>query len=117
MPSTPEHLLSTVFTSSEEKPSLSIIKSTTAGSILPLLVPITAPSNGVKPIDVSMDLPPLTAVTLTPFPICRLINLVSLISLFKSFAARLDTYKWLVPWKPYFLTPYFSYHFIGIAYK
>jgi hypothetical protein len=35
---------------------------------LPDLVPIIVPSNGVIPIDVSITLPSLIAVILTPFP-------------------------------------------------
>ena len=37
-------------------------------SMLPVLVPIISPSSGVRPIDVSMHLPYLTAVIEEPFP-------------------------------------------------
>ena len=39
-----------------------------AGSISPLRVPITKPSSGVKPIEVSTHLPFLTAVIDAPLP-------------------------------------------------
>ena len=39
-----------------------------AGSRSPERVPMISPSSGVNPIDVSTDSPPLTAVTLAPFP-------------------------------------------------
>eukprot|EP00955_Chlamydomonas_euryale_P097257 365064-Chlamydomonas_euryale.AAC.1 len=42
--------------------------STTAGSTSPHRVPITSPSSGVIPIDVSTHAPPHTAATLQPLP-------------------------------------------------
>ena len=39
-----------------------------AGSISPVLVPITNPDSGVNPIDVSNDLPFLIAQIEAPFP-------------------------------------------------
>ena len=36
--------------------------------MLPQRVPMTRPSSGVKPMVVSMDLPPSTAVMLAPLP-------------------------------------------------
>ena len=40
----------------------------TPASISPLLVPITKPSSGVRPIEVLIDFPSLTAQTDDPFP-------------------------------------------------
>ena len=39
-----------------------------AGSMLPERVPIVTPASGVKPIEVSIDLPPSTAAILAPLP-------------------------------------------------
>ena len=49
----------------------------TAGSRSPERVPITRPSSGVSPIDVSTDSPPRTAVADAPLPRCSTITLVS----------------------------------------
>ena len=48
--------------------SLCARNSIIAGSISPLLVPITRPSKGVSPIDVSTHFPRRTADTLAPLP-------------------------------------------------
>ena len=48
--------------------SFSARKVTIAGSISPLRVPIIKPSNGVKPIEVSILFPFSTAVTEAPLP-------------------------------------------------
>ena len=39
-----------------------------AGSRLPERVPIVTPASGVKPIEVSIDLPPSTVAILAPLP-------------------------------------------------
>ena len=51
-----------------ENPCLSATNVTADGSTEPVLVPITTPSRGVNPIEVSIDLPPSTAVIEEPFP-------------------------------------------------
>ena len=56
-PSNPDCLLSIASTSRELMPSLAAMKSRIAGSRSPDRVPITSPSSGVKPIDVSTDWP------------------------------------------------------------
>ena len=50
-----------------------------------------SPSSGVNPIDVSTDSPPLTAVTLAPFPKWHTMIFKSLISFPKTFAVSKDT--------------------------
>ena len=49
---------------------------TIAGSRSPQRVPITRPSNGVIPIDVSTELPPRMAAAEQPFPRWSVITLV-----------------------------------------
>ena len=53
---------------------------TILGSILPHLVPIVRPSNGVNPIEVSIDLPFTIAVMELPLPMWQVIILELLIS-------------------------------------
>jgi len=50
----------------------------------------------------------LTAVMEDPLPRWHVMMRELLISLFRIWQARFATYLWLVPWKPYFLTLYFS---------
>ena len=50
---------------------------TTAGSMSPVRVPIISPSRGVRPMDVSIGWPFLTADTEAPLPRCRTICLRS----------------------------------------
>ena len=71
-----------------------------AGSMSPLRVPIMTPASGVKPMDVLTDLPPSTAVMLAPLPRWQVMIFISLMSRSISCAQRMDTYLWLVPWKP-----------------
>ena len=80
----------------------------------PLLDPITIPAFGVNPIVVSTHLPSLTALILPPLPIWQTITLAN--SLSSKCITLSDTYLWLIPWNPYFLTPYFVYHSSGTAY-
>ena len=86
------------------KPCLSATKVTADGSTEPVLVPITTPSRGVKPIEVSTDLPPLTAVMEEPLPRWHETILRSSTFLPIASARALETNLWDVPWKPYFLT-------------
>ena len=68
IPSTPDFLFNILSISDGVKFSFSIKNVITAASTSPARVPITSPSNGVKPIEVSIDLPFLTAQILPPFP-------------------------------------------------
>ena len=56
------------------------MKGIIAGSISPHLVPIINPSNGVRPIEVSITLPFLIAATEAPFPKWQVIIFKSFIS-------------------------------------
>ena len=68
MPKTPDFLFKMASTSSMVNPSLFIKKGMMAGSIEPERVPITKPSNGVKPMEVSTTLPFFTAAMDEPLP-------------------------------------------------
>ena len=81
--------------------------------MLPALVPIIIPANGVNPIEVSIDFPPLTAAKEQPFPKWHVTIFKSLISFPITSATLFETYLCDVPWNPYFLTPYFSYNSYG----
>ena len=59
-----------------------------AGSISPERVPIKRPAKGVKPMVVSMHLPPFTAEMLEPFPKWQVTTFVSAAGLPKSSMAR-----------------------------
>ena len=78
------------------------------GSTLPQRVPITRPSTGEKPIDVSNDLPLRMAVTEAPLPMWQVMIFECSKSSPASLAPTLATYLWLVPWKPYLRTRYLS---------
>lgn len=99
-PYTPESLFKIFITPSTSRSSLCAKNSIIAGSISPQRVPITSPSNGVSPMDVSTDLPFKTAVTLDPFPRWHTIVFVSSYAFPNNSAALLETKLWLVPWKP-----------------
>ena len=68
-----------------------------AGSMSPLRVPMTSPSRGVKPMEVSMLLPCSIAVTEAPLPRWQVMMLVFSGTRFSSVMARAATYRWLVP--------------------
>ncbi len=78
-----------------------------AGSISPERVPITSPSSGVRPIDVSTHLPFNTALMKLRFQ-GGYDNLEFFSPVPRSLLPLFDTKLWLVPWKPYLLTLYFS---------
>ena len=59
------------------------------------------PARGVKPMEVSTDLPPSTAAMEEPLPRWQEMSLTSSGFLPSIAAARPATYLWLVPWKPY----------------
>ncbi len=67
----------------------------------PVRVPITTPSSGVSPIEVSNDFPFLTAVMLEPFPMWQVMSRILSKSFFIRSAQRRATYSCEVPWKPY----------------
>ena len=62
-----------------------------AGSTEPQRVPMGRPSSGVKPIVVSTEMPPSTAVIEEPLPRWQVMILQSLGSLPSILAARSDT--------------------------
>ena len=70
-------MLSSVSISWNDSPSLWCRNSSTDGSTSPERVPITSPSSGVKPIEVSTDSPRLIAQAEQPLPRCSVITFVS----------------------------------------
>lgn len=72
----------------------------TAGSISPERVPITSPSKGVSPMEVSTHRPPRTADADAPLPRWSTITLTSSGALPSSSAVARETYACEVPWKP-----------------
>ena len=107
-PSTPERLFIMALISEKLIPSFSPMNVMALASTLPQRVPITRPSRGEKPIDVSYDLPLRIAVTEPPLPMWHVMIFELLKSRPASCAPILATYLWLVPWKPYLRTRYFS---------
>ena len=89
-------------------PSFSPMNVMALASTCPQRVPITRPSSGENPIDVSNDLPSRTAVTEPPLPMWQVMIREWWKSSPASSAPTLATYLWLVPWKPYLRTRYFS---------
>ena len=104
-PNKPDSLFKISNTCSAVLPVFSIINGIKAGSILPERVPIVTPASGVKPIDVSIDLPPSIAAIDAPLPMWHEIIRKSSIGLSNISAALCDTNLWLVPWKPYLRMP------------
>ena len=72
----------------------------TLQSTLPQRVPMIMPSSGVKPMEVSMHLPFLTAVTDEPLPMWQVMILELLISRPTNSAPLRDTYWCEVPCAP-----------------
>ncbi|CAH0326406.1 hypothetical protein SRABI128_05313 [Microbacterium sp. Bi128] len=70
------------------------------GSRSPDRVPMTSPSRGVNPMDVSIDWPPRIAVTEAPFPRWAITASNSSTGTSSSAADRCATYSCEVPWKP-----------------
>ena len=68
-----------------------MMKGMIAGSISPQRVPITRPSRGVKPIDVSTETPFFTAFALDPFPMWKQMRFVANGALPRRTEARLAT--------------------------
>ena len=79
-PMSPLFLLRQVSSSCAFIPVLVEMYEMIAGSMSPLLVPMTRPSSGVRPMDVSTHTPFLTAHADAPFPIWSMITFVSLFS-------------------------------------
>ncbi len=79
-----------------------------AGSKSPQRVPIINPSKGVRPMVWSMALPARMQDMLQPLPKWRVIRFGRGLPI--SSAARMATYRWLVPWKPYRRMWCFVYH-------
>ena len=113
-PSSPLFLFRMLSTSDSDRPASLTMNGIIDESMSPLLVPIMIPEFGVKPREVSIDLPFRTADTEPPLPMWQVIIFVS--SLPRISFILIETYLWLVPWNPYFLTPYFSYHSYGTGY-
>ena len=76
IPISPDCLFRTESTSCAVKPSLAAMKSPMAGSMSPERVPITKPSSGVNPIEVSTESPARIADAEQPFPRCSVMTFV-----------------------------------------
>ena len=66
----------------------------------PERVPIIKPGNGVKPIEVSIDSPPLIAQIDEPLPMCAQMMFKSDSGLFNNSAVLIAIKRCDVPWKP-----------------
>ena len=105
MPSRPDFLLRMLVISSMSMPSRFMMYCRVAGSRSPERVPMTMPSRGVMPMDVSTHLPSTTADREEPLPRWQMTRRRPLPSAEPSIsAARLETKRWDVPWKPYLRT-------------
>ena len=100
IPRTPDFLFMISITCSRERFSLWAMNSIQVGSISPERVPITRPSNGVRPIEVSTHFPPSTAEMEEPLPMWHTTIFKSSGFLPRISAALKETYLWDVPWKP-----------------
>lgn len=76
------------------------IYSTTPASMSPARVPIVSPASGVMPIDVSTQRPQSIAARDAPFPRWQETSFSSSGRFPSSSAARRETYRCDVPWKP-----------------
>ncbi|GAB7303128.1 hypothetical protein MAFF212519_09830 [Clavibacter michiganensis] len=99
-PSSPLPRLRSVSSSSKPRPAWRCRWKSTAGSMSPERVPITRPSSGVMPIDVSIERPPSTAHAEAPLPMCSTIMRVSSSGFPRNAAAAHETNRCEVPWKP-----------------
>ena len=92
IPKRPDFLLRMLTISATSlMPSFCITKATKEASISPVRVPMVKPANGVKPIEVSTEIPPSTAVIEAPLPKWQVMILRSLTSLPIISAARRAT--------------------------
>ena len=81
--------------------SIAITQGSTAGSMSPQRVPMSSPSSGVKPIDVSTERPRSMAATEQPLPRWQVTSLDLLERpAEQACAARMATKRCEVPWKP-----------------
>ena len=71
-----------------------------AGSTSPERVPMTRPSSGVIPMEVSTETPPSTALTEQPPPRWQVTRRSRATSAPRCSAALRVMYWWLGPWKP-----------------
>jgi len=102
IPRRPLCLLRSAFNSVGPISSRAMMWRSTAGSMSPQRVPMTSPSRGVKPIEVSTDRPPRTAATEQPLPRWQVITRRPGSSWDRPriSATRRETKRWDVPWKP-----------------
>lgn len=107
-PSSPDCLLTRLLNCAVERCSLSMMKVAAPRSRSPALVPMTSPSTGVSPMDVSIDCPNLTAAHDPPLPICAVTIFCFLGSSLRKSQTRWLTYRCDVPWNPYLRIAYFS---------
>ena len=89
-----------VSSSSIDMPARRARWKSTAGSMSPERVPMTSPSSGVRPIDVSTERPPSIAVTEAPLPRWSTICLSSASGRPRNAAAASATNLCDVPWNP-----------------
>ena len=82
-------------------PAVDMRWNTSAGSMSPDRVPMTRPSSGVRPIEVSTLRPPRTAQADAPLPRCSVTRSTESTGLPRTSAAFAVTYWCDVPWKPY----------------
>lgn len=85
------------------------------GSMSPLLVPMTSPSRGVSPMEVSTLFPFCMAVMEAPLPRCAITAFRFSGFFCISLAVCWVTYSCEVPWNPYRLIACFVYSSLGIA--
>ena len=116
-PNSPLAWLRSSTTSVTERPVAATRCSTTAGSRSPDRVPITRPSNGDRPIDVSTLRPQSIAAIDAPLPRGAVISRTSESGRPRTSAARWATTACEAPWNPYRRTPWSRYHASGIAYR
>merc|ERR1711969_523625 len=100
-PSRPLRLFSRVSRSSVDSPTRRDRCRSTAGSRSPERVPITSPSSGVSPIEVSIERPPSIAATEAPFPRWKTIWRSCSRGRSRKSAAASLTNLCDVPWNPY----------------
>ena len=101
IPRSPECLLSSALSSAAPSSSLDITCSRIAGSRSPLRLPITRPSSGVKPIEVSTVRPPRMAAIEQPLPRWQVTTRSSGSPVRPRISAeRWDTKRCEVPWNP-----------------
>ena len=91
MPRTPDFLFRMVIIWLMSRLYLFMINSITPASISPARVPMGRPARGVRPMEVSMHLPPLMAATEEPLPRWQVMIFRSAMSLPSIAAARAET--------------------------